>query len=174
MNILDEATVNYDILAERLSILLNRLFNTEYLLYTLAVRAKASGFDGFEKYFVFESKCIEFEASVMIDRIIDNDHGINFMQIDAIPTKGNKVYDLLVLFEDCLKKNISVAQEVREFCNSHPEYRICAGNMVNEYEILNNEKLNRANKIRKKLSNVLNDYGALLLIDKQVGDKYHD
>lgn len=168
--ILDNAIVNYDALAERMSDLLNREYNTEYLLHTLQARAKASGYDGFAEFFHYEANCRQEIIKSITDQIIMQGKEIKFNQIDAIPSRGNKLADLIVLYDNCIEKNKVCLGELVKFASQDVAMKIA----INDIVSISSEKYQSAaiGKIKKMLSKAVNNYGVMLTIDQILKNEY--
>ena len=168
--ILNSSMVNYDALAERMSNLLNRQYNTIYLLHTLEARAKASGYDGFSLFFRRE---YEFRKEIVLqitDQMLLQDKEIKYDKIDAIPNRGNKLIDLINIYDACIEKNKNCLNELLKFASQDVAMKIAIIDIVR----ISDEKYHKSAvcKIKKMLSKALNDYGVILTIDQLLKEKY--
>ena len=168
--IMNSAMVNYDALAERMSNLLNRQYITVYLLHTLEARAKASGYSGFAEYFRHEINYRNDVIEEITNQIIMQDKEIKFNQIDAIPNRGNKLIDLMVIYDNCIEKNKACLNELMTFAAQDVAMKIAIVDIVR----ISDEKYQSATigRIKKMLSKAVNNYGVMLTIDKLLKDEY--
>lgn len=168
--ILNGALVNYDALAERMSALLNRQFYTYYLLHTLQARATASGYLGFAKFFDIEIETRSFLIRIIKREILEQDKEMKFNQIDAIPNRGSKLIDLINIYEDCINKNKQCLCDLISFASQDPAMKIAISGIVDTCDERNQIKV--VSKIKKMLSKAVNNYVAILMIDKLLKEEY--
>lgn len=170
-DILENAIVNYDALSERLSNLLNREYNTAYLLCTLEARAKASGYEGFALFFKKEKEYRKQFIEILTEQILVNGKEIKFNQIDAIPNRGSKLIDLINIYEDCLNKNRKSLIELVEFASQDIAMKIIVNDTI--INICNERySIDAISKIKKMISKAVNNYGVMLTIDEILKNKY--
>lgn len=168
--ILNSSMVNYDALAERMSNLLNRQYNTAYLLQTLEARAKASGYDGFALFFKKECEYRNDIIAQITDQILMQDREIKYDQIDAVPNRGNKLMDLMNIYDACIEKNKACLDELMKFASQDVAMKIAIIDIVR----ISDEKYQKAAicRIKKMLSKAVNNYGVMLTIDQLLKEKY--
>ena len=168
--ILNSSIVNYDALAERMSNLLNRQYNTAYLLQTLEARAKASGYDVFALFFKKEYEYRNDIIAQITDQILMQDREIKYDQIDAVPNRGNKLVDLMNIYDACIEKNKACLDELMKFASQDVAMKIAIIDVVR----ISDEKYQKATicRIKKMLSKAVNNYGVMLTIDQLLKEKY--
>ena len=172
VNIMEQSLVNYDFLQERVSTLLNKRLELQYLVFTLMIRAYSSGYEGFSNYFLNECEHIEIDNHWMTKQIVDNNKAVDFKDIQGIPLRGNKLVDLLSLYIDGLNKVQTVEKEMMEFVASKVEFRIVMQNVMRTTMTHTQVMLSRAEKLKKRLDKAINNYEVTLLIDYKLGENY--
>ena len=171
-NFINDSLVDYDLYASKVSEIINRLFYTEYLLTSLAARAEVSCYEGFANFFIKEKNDVSFQKECLIDEFIRKEKPINFEKINGIELRGNKISDLIKIYKECLLKNIMICNEISNFIAKDVSAKMTFSLSVVMVEDLCNTSLVAVNKISKMLDKALNNYAALLTIDKILCDKY--
>lgn len=169
---MEQSLVNYDFLQERISILLNKRFELQYLVFSLMIRAYSSGYEGFSNYFLNECEQIERDNHWMTKQIVDKNKAVDFKDIPGIPLRGNKLIDLLSLYIDGLQKVQATEKQVMEFVASKVQFRIVMQNVMRNTMEHTQVMMSHAEKLKKRLDKAINNYEVTLLIDYKLGENY--
>lgn len=171
-NIMEQSLVNYDVLQQRMSQLINKKFELQYLLFTLMMRTYSSNYEGFALYFKNDLNLISTENQLLCQEIVNNSQSIDFLDIKGIPLRGNKVIDLINIYIDGLTKLQTIEKQTLQFINNKIEYKITMQPIALQSMNITNLMLNKANKIKKSLDKAINNYEIVLLIDYKLGEEY--
>lgn len=155
-------------LAEPISRALQLKFQMGYLLRTLYARSKSGGYEGFAHYFKTECGRVRDDIDFGIESAVAFDEEIFFETIPAIPTKGSKLIDLVVILLNKSKDNLRQLDEIISGVDVDLVSKIVCGEVFSQFAKSELLRIKFLERLKKSLDKAMSNHSMIIAIDNKL------